>query len=384
MIEPIYETPTLDAMSEKCGASNHEMKRALLIDADSVKDVDNLAIGKFITDFESKNYHVEVLKLKYPAYPHKKEKTVIDASGYSAVRVSIIFKRNKDMIEITGCNDVMFGGTGYEVKTKLPKEIDDLEYTPYCNKDELIEFITRGCNVEQDEHWYCVVPTKEGKLYQYRPVMDIVLKYQETGKTIRLLDNNFLQWGGHVEALKILIHYGVKCYFDQGLTIGLINDENAELLSKLNYGSTEYVFAFDDIKMQPIIEKKLEILKKYIIGDWKFKFYIFSHAGQPISEITHRANWCKENRVLPYIMRYDNCYTSLDKNFYTDLTAWCNQPAQFKKRTFEEFIYPRSKNNTVRAEKSLAIYKAHDRPALEGGEAQGMAEGNDCTVTLEV
>lgn len=324
--------------------------RALLIDADSVKDVDNKAIGKFITHYESENYEVEVLKLKYPAYPHKKKKTIIDASGYSAVRVSIIFKRNKDMVEITGCDDVMFGGTGYVVSTKLPPEIDDLEYTSYCNKKERIEFITRGCN---EDHWFCVVPEKEGKIYQYRSIESIIKNYD--GRTIRFLDNNFLQWEGHKNALRQLIKHKIKCYFDQGLTIGLIDDENANLLSQLNYGSTEYVFAFDHINLQPIVEEKLAILRKYITGNWKFKFYLFSHAKQPIGEIVHRVDWCKLKMVLPYIMRYDDCYTSVNRNFYTDIAAWCNQAGIFKKMDFKSFMEKRTKNE-ARRKRSIRLY----------------------------
>lgn len=322
----------------------------LLVDADSIKDFDNIAIGKLITHYESENYWVAVLKLKYSAYPNKRKKTIIDGSGYSAVRVSIIFKRNKDMVEITGCDDVVFGGTGYDLETELPFEIDTLEYTPYCNNDEKVEFITRGCN---NNCWFCVVYKKEGPIHLYRSIERILDNYE--GKTIRFLDNNFLMWDGAIETLKILVDNKVKCYFDQGMDIRLINDENAKLLSLLNYGSPEYVFAFDNINLESIIDEKLAILKKYITKDWKFKFYVFVHAEQPIHETVHRIKWCKSNKVLSYIMRFDDCYTSDNKDFYTDLAAWCNQPRIFKKMSFEQYINKRDIKRT-RADKLLFIY----------------------------
>ena len=38
----------------------------------------------------------------------------------------------------------------------------------------------------------------------------------------------------------------------------LINEENAEAISKLKYIG-DYVFAFDDLKYQPLLEEKLKI-----------------------------------------------------------------------------------------------------------------------------
>ena len=44
---------------------------------------------------------------------------------------------------------------------------------------------------------------------------------------------------------------------------------------------------------------------------------------------------------LPYIMRDISCWESEHKDFYTDLAAYCNQAAMFKKLTFEEFLNKR-------------------------------------------
>lgn len=328
------------------------MTWALLIDVDSIRKMDNIAIGKLLTHYNSKNYDVKVIKLNYPAYPHNKKKTIIDASKYDVVRASIIFKRNKNMVEIKNCDDVMFGGTGYDLTTKLPKEIDDLEYTSYCNDDERVEFITRGCN---NNCWFCVVNQKEGPLYQYRSIERILDHYN--GRPIRFLDNNFLMWEGSQKTLKILADKKIKCYFDQGLDIRLINDENAKLLSLLTYGSPEYVFGFDNVNIIPLANKKLALMKKYIVKGWKFKFYIFTSASEPIRDVIIRVNWCKKNQVLPYIMRHEDCYVSHLKNFYTDLAAWCNQPGIFKKMTFEDYIFKRHPENHERAKLSLNTLK---------------------------
>jgi len=43
--------------------------------------------------------------------------------------------------------------------------------------------------------------------------------------------------------------------------------------------------------------------------------------------------------------------------FYTDLAAWCNQPAFFKKTSFAGFLDKRH-NSKERIKKSLELYKS--------------------------
>jgi hypothetical protein len=52
----------------------------------------------------------------------------------------------------------------------------------------------------------------------------------------------------------LLDHPEIKCEFNQGLDFRLVNDENLDALSKLNYMG-EYIFAFDEPKYQPLLEK---------------------------------------------------------------------------------------------------------------------------------
>ena len=334
----------------------------LLVDADSRKDIHNNVIGKYITHYEGKNWLVDVKKLLLPGYPHKRKVVEIDASKYDAVRVSIIFKRNKDMVKITGCDDVIFGGTGYDVKLKLPLEIDDLEATMYGDSKERIEFLTRGCI---RKCYFCLVPEKEGELHEYRSLERILSNYH--GERIRFFDNNFLAWDKSKEVLQLLIDKKIPVSFNEGLDIRMIDEENALLLSKLNNYRPDYTFAFDDWKLLPIIIEKTRILKQYF-GDWKLKYYIFTDADKPPIELKLRIEWCRENKILPYTMRYENCYESPLKNFYTDISAWTNQAGHFKKTQFHEFLGVRHKNtkgiiNTARVKESLRIFESETPPA---------------------
>jgi hypothetical protein len=159
-----------------------------------------------------------------------------------------------------------------------------------------------------------------------------------------------------MEVFQYLIERNIRCDFNQGLDFRLVNNQNAKLLSMLNYEG-EYIFAFDDPKYQRLLEEKLKILKQYISKDWKLKFYIYHNKDMNISQLIGRVEWCRKNRCLPYVMRDINCWEAPEKNFYIDYAAYCNQPGFFKKMDFEVFLNKRHKN-TERIKQSLKIY--HD------------------------
>jgi len=329
------------------------MKSILLVDVDSKEKIGNIAIRKLQTHFEKFGYDVEVLRLFYSGYPSKKHEPItIDARDYNEVWVSIIFTINKDMVKVINCDKVFFGGTGYDKTIKLPQEIDDCEqdYSAYQDVEDSCEFITRGC---VKDCYFCFVRQKEGYIYQYRTVEEVL---EAPHKTIRLMDNNILAHPEHMRILQELIESNRPVYFDQGMDIQLITEENAEAISKLNWAASEYIFAFDNINYERIIEEKVEIVQRYITGDWKLKFYVYVHPSMPLSDPLYRIHWLRDRKLLPYVMRDEACYFDKNANFYTDITSWCNQVNIFKKMTFEDMLVKRSKNKR-RIEKSTKLYR---------------------------
>ena len=59
-----------------------------------------------------------------------------------------------------------------------------------------------------------------------------------------------------------------------------------------------------------------------------------------VNLLIDRVEWCRRYECLPYVMRDAECWNDEKKDFYTDYTAYCNQPSFFKKLTllFEEKI----------------------------------------------
>ena len=319
--------------------------KVLLVNVDSRW---NMAIRKMRSYYTQAGHDVDVIDMGFGGYPHKKKKT-INATGYDCVKVSNIFGINKDRVTVVGCDDVEFGGIGSRnPKLQLPEEIERME--PWYSEDEDTSygFITRGCI---RECWFCLVPKYEGKLRVYNTVENIVKH-----KRVKFLDNNILAYPGHMDVFCWLLdHPDIKCEFNQGLDFRLVNDENLDALSKLNYMG-EYIFAFDEPKYMPLLEEKLALMKKYISKAWRIKFYIYYHPSMDLRELYERVEWCRARECLPYVMRDAACWECENKDFLTDYAAYCNQPNMFKKLTFEQFLQIRTKNES-RRERSLKTYR---------------------------
>jgi len=321
-------------------------QKILLVDVDS--KIPNIALMK-LSSFYKKQGMVDLYKCNYDYYPKKRKIITINAEKYDKVFVAILFTTNKNYIKIINCKNVIYGGTGFDIKSTLPEDIEkeELDYSLYPNNDTSYGFITRGCIRNCP---FCFVPKKEGQLKEYNKWKNIVKH-----KKVKFLDNNFLAYNKHKEILKELRDNKILFQFNQGLDLRLIDDENAKLLSECKYLG-EYIFAFDDVSLKNIIETKIKLLKKYIKKDWRIKLFIYCHPNMAIqNDVLYRINWCKKQKIYPYLMRDVTCWESENKHFYIDLAAWCNQPGLFKLFDFKTFTNKRHLNKT-RAQNSIKIF----------------------------
>lgn len=329
--------------------------RILLINADSRW---NLAIRRMMTYYTQQGHDVEMKDLGLSGYPHKRHAR-IDASGFDRVFVSNIHDMNAYRVEVVGCECVEYGGIGSRnPDRKLPKEIEETPPYYYPGEKKTYGFITRGCI---RKCWFCKVPKYEGKLQAYNAVESIVRGVP--GEVVSFMDNNILAYPHHMDVFRWLIEKGTRCEFNQGLDFRLVNDENLAALAQLNYEG-EYIFAFDDPKYQPLLEKKLALIKKYIPKPWRLKFYIYYHPDMDLELLIKRVEWCRERECLPYVMRDRACWEYENKNFLIDYAAYCNQPSLFKSISFPEFLQKREISEQRRA-RSLFIYETCKRSTQE-------------------
>jgi hypothetical protein len=311
--------------------TKYKKKNICLIDVDS--SIPNLALMKISSYFKQKGFKTDLIKLNYSAYDHqKKDRVIIDGKKYDKVFVSIIFTLNKNVVKVKNCKEIYYGGVGYNYRIKLPDEIEhnSPDYQLYKNNEYSMGYLTRGC-IRKCK--FCFIPKKEGKLKIHSPLNEF---YNPKLSKIMLLDNNFLAAPECIEIFKKLKRTRKKITFKQGLDFRLLTEGKAKLLTELNYDG-EYIFAFDQIKDKPIIEKNIGIWKHFV-KDWQTKFYVLVGFNSTLKEDLERVFFLRRNKFLPYIMRHTKCYSSPNRPFYTDLAAWCNQPGLFKKLSFKDFL----------------------------------------------
>jgi hypothetical protein len=196
------------------------------------------------------------------------------------------------------------GGTGYDVKTKLPEEVDDMfpDYSIYPNCDYAIGYITRGC---PNSCTWCVVPEKEGSIKPYRPWYDIA---RRDSKKIVLMDNNILANDFGIEQLSNMIDSGYSIDLNQGMDARLVTSDVAKVLSQLSW--IKYLrFSCDNFSRIADVITAIEMLLSY--GVKAYSIFIYFLVTKDIEDAVHRIEefkkypWCKSITLFAQAERND-------------------------------------------------------------------------------
>lgn len=321
--------------------------KVLLVDVDS--HIPNLALMKLSSFYKAKGAEITLIRYKLMAHPHHRKIRVNNLDA-DLTFVSIIFTVNKDRISFDKQEGVQLGGSGYDLTKQLPKEIENTEpdYSIYPEFNYSIGFLSRGC-IRKCQ--FCIVPQKEGPIHQVTSPQAII-KHE----LVLFLDNNFLALSNHYDLLKDIIKTGAKFQFNQGLDIRLLDEPTADLLAKART-YREIIFAYDDLKLKNSIEPKI-INFATKVAPWKIKLFIYCHPKHDIkNDVLYRIEFCRRNKILPYLMRDAACYSDKNNHFYVDLAAYINQVYTFKTMSFSEFLKRRHPKNTDRIQRSLQIYQ---------------------------
>lgn len=225
-------------------------------------------------------------------------------------------------------DDVTCGGTGFDLTTKLPPEIDAMK--PKLN----MGFTTRGCIRKCP---FCVVSEKEGWIRETGDIYDF---WDGKSKNIMILDNNILAVKDHFKKIcrqikkeKLLVD------FNQGLDHRLLNNNIADILKSLRY--KKYRFSFDLMKYENSVRKAIDILHKYEIK-WSM-WYVLVGYDTSFDEDLYRLELLRSHNQKAFVQRY-NGKTNI---FHTELAGWANQPRYFASCTFSEYLTKRHRKYKV-------------------------------------
>lgn len=196
--------------------------------------------------------------------------------------------------------DTIKGGTGYDVHSRLPDEIESCypDYSIYPECDYAIGYITRGC---PNHCRWCIVPEKEGGITPYRTWQQLVRP--DTDKLV-LMDNNILACDYGIGQLESLIGSGYRIDLNQGMDARLVTDKIARILSKLQW-IRHIRFSCDSTPQIEAIFRAADLLKGY--GVKPYRLFVYLLVTDDLENAAYRVNELKKLKGI-------NIYAQAERN----------------------------------------------------------------------
>lgn len=264
---------------------------------------------------------------------------------YDIIYKSKVFNFTPDDLAYYDADQIILGGTGYDIQSRLPDYIDLLQpdYSIYPNipSDTAYGFLTRGC---PNKCKWCVVPRKEGIIRPYMDVDEIAID----GRTnIVLMDNNILAAGDYaISQLNKIIDRGYRVDFNQALDARLVNETYARLLSKVKWIHNRIRFGCDTFKQINDCERAMKLINGY---GYKGEYFLYTMLNDNFDECYYRIHyWWNRNHecrmkhlpnIYPYAQPYrdpDNPYRPIPM-WQKDMAHWVNKHNIFQITDFADF-----------------------------------------------
>ena len=284
-----------------------------LIDVDG-HNFPNFALMRSSAYYKSKNFDVEW------ATPFNK---------YNKVIASKIFTFTQDFNYLTLKYDEFDkGGTGYDIRSKLPDNIEQsllMDYSIYPQYPFSIQFFSRGCIRKCP---FCLVRDKEGYIHPVEPV-DLNPK----GEWIEVLDNNFFanpEWHSSVNYL-LNTKQPIKLH---GVDVRIMNEEQAFYLNKLKMKQNIHIAW--DLPQIDLTDRLKEMIK--YVKPYKITCYVLVGFNSTIEQDLFRLNTLKSLGITPFVQPYrDFINERKPEQYELDLARWANKMWIFKSCDFEDF-----------------------------------------------
>ena len=225
------------------------------------------------------------------------------------------------------------GGTGWDLKKNLPDEIENLipDYSIYRYPPN-IGFTQRGCRLRCS---FCVVPEKEGKPYGVNTIEEIWT--QRGSDFLILLDNDFFGNPDWLDRAEEILDLKLRINFNQGLNIRNIKEDQAEILSKINFSNisgafSQVHFAWDDPRHEKLIHKGLKTCFEAGIKPYRMAFYVLIGYHSTPEEDLHRVEVLRGYDVDPFVMPYNK-----EDPYQRKFARWVNHKAIFNTVPWKDY-----------------------------------------------
>lgn len=236
-------------------------------------------------------------------------------------------------------DDAIRGGTGYDVTSRLPPEIEAMppDYTIYPQFDAAYGFLTRGC---VNKCPWCVVPEKEGKIHSVAGIDDICWTNTGFRRKVVLMDNNFLAAPLEFcrEQVEKMNHLNLRVDFNQATDARLYNEETARFMAAMPWMQMVRL-ACDTDGMIPHCQRAIRLLRNF--GCKKDILVYVLAKNDAIPSALHRINTlvATDPRVVPFVMPYRPLTGDLfaPSHELRRLARWCNRAWIRKSCSFEAY-----------------------------------------------
>lgn len=247
---------------------------------------------------------------------------------YDKIYMSKVFTFTPGDKRIYQCNDIIRGGTGYDIKSKLPIEIDShsgLAYELYPNCNFSVQFYSRGCIRHCP---FCLVHDKEGTIHPVKP-----MEWNPRAEWIEVLDNNFFanpEWHRAVEDLKEQ-RLPVKFH---GVDVRIMDADQAQALNTLRLKGYIHI-AWDLPSID--LSRKLEEITRYI-APTKLACYVLVGYNSTKEQDLYRLRTLKRLGILPFVQPFrDYTDNKQPSQYEKDIARWANRAWLFKTMDFYEY-----------------------------------------------
>lgn len=270
--------------------------------------------------------------MKISAY-HKAQGDIVEwadplfGGGYDKVYMSKIFTFSPDYPYEFDC-EVVKGGTGYDIKSRLPIEIEAspaMDYTIYPDCEYSLQFFSRGCIRRCP---FCLVKEKEGHIHPVQPV-----ELNPNGKWIEVLDNNFFANPDWKKSIEYLLNAGQQVKL-HGVDIRIMTEEQAYWLNRLRLKGNIHI-AWDLPALD--LTQKLQEVTKYI-KPHKLTCYVLVGYNSTIEQDMFRIDTLRRFGICPFVQPYRDYENKRKPTQYErDLARWANNKFLYKSCKFEDY-----------------------------------------------